>query len=232
LSWIAFIALAVAAAGRTVADWSRRSEQELVAALVERDQEAYLWLVRQHWSGMLRVARSLLRGQGFAEEVVQETWETIYKQIGKFRGEAALKTWMYRILVNRARRVGKREARSIAFSNLGAKDGADQRDPSGDEFTAKCHWRSPVHGWRMLDPQSETMTKEGLAILGRAIEDLPANQRAVVTLRDVEGLGSNEVCELLDISAANQRVLLHRGRTALRKVLEAAETEGRKGAQR
>lgn len=215
----------VRAGARTVAGWAERTERELVEALVNGDQGAFSWVVRKYWKSMHRVASGMLRSETVAAEVVQETWEAVFKEIGGFRGEASLRNWIFRILVNRARRVGKKEARSIPFSDLVRREAeADRRDPV-DEFTFIGRWRSPVHGWRLIDPQNEAMNRQGLEILARELEKLPETQRVVVTLRDVEGLESKEVCEMLQISEANQRVLLHRGRTALRRGLEAAEAD-------
>jgi RNA polymerase sigma-70 factor (ECF subfamily) len=210
---------------RALIDWAVRTEAELLRALLDGDGGAGEWLVKQHWQGMLRVARGLVRSEAVAAEVVQETWEAVFRGLAGFRGEASLRGWIYRILVNRARRVGRQEARQVPFSDLARRDAEGrERDPV-DEFTRLGRWRSPVHGWRLLDPRDEAITRQGLSIIAATLETLPATQAVVVTMRDVEGLGSKEVCELLGISEANQRVLLHRGRTRLRLALEAAERE-------
>jgi RNA polymerase sigma-70 factor, ECF subfamily len=208
-----------------VVDWAARTERELVGALRRGDEGAYSWLVRKHWPNMLRVARGMVRSESVAMEVVQETWEAVFKEIARFREDSSLRRWMYSILVNRARRVGKREARVIPFSMLARGDARGRERDPGDEFTWYGRWKSAVHGWRLIDPQSEAINRQGLRIIASALERIPETQRVVVTLRDVEGLGSREVCELLGISEANQRVLLHRGRTRLRLALERAEAE-------
>jgi len=213
----------VRAGSRALSGWAGRTEQELVAALIEGDQQAFAWIVRQYWKSMHRVASGLLRSENVAAEVVQETWEAVFKEIRGFRGEASLRNWIFRILVNRAKRVGQKEARSIPFSDRARRDSEDDRRDPVDEFTGMGRWRSPVHGWRLIDPQNEAMNRQGLELLSRELSKLPETQRVVVTMRDVEGLESKEVCELLEISEANQRVLLHRGRTALRRALEAEE---------
>jgi RNA polymerase sigma-70 factor (ECF subfamily) len=215
----------VRAGARAVAGWAERSEKELVAALIDGDQGAFNWIVRKYWKSMHRVASGLLCSESVASEVVQETWEAVFKEIAGFRGEASLRNWIFRILVNRARRVGKKEARSIPFSDLVRRDTEERRRDPIDEFTSIGRWKSPVHGWRLIDPQNEAMNRQGLELLAREIERLPETQRVVVTLRDVEGLESKEVCAMLEISEANQRVLLHRGRTALRRALEQAEAD-------
>jgi len=205
------------------ADWSGRDQAALVDALVAGNEGAFHWLVRQHGSAMMRVATSILGNRSLASEVVQETWETVLKEISRFRRESSLSTWIYRIMVNRARRVGIKESRSIPLSAFRAREDGNGSVGDADEFAANGQWKSPVHGWRMIDPQTEAINKEGMAILAKGLEQLPERQRIIVTLRDVEGLGSKEVCEMLHITEANQRLLLHRGRTRLRQMLEAAE---------
>jgi RNA polymerase sigma-70 factor (ECF subfamily) len=175
---------------------------------------------------MLRLARSLLGRDALAAEVVQDTWEIVLQQLMGFRGESSVRTWIYTILVHRARRIGPREARSLPFSSLVRPGDEGAGEIEGvDEFLSHGKWASPVHGWRMIDPLSEAMTREALTLLGAALERLPAAQRAVVTLRDLEGLDSDEVCRLLELTEINQRTLLHRGRQALRRALEAAERQ-------
>lgn len=203
-----------------VRGWEGRSESQLIDALLDGDQGAFAWLVRRHGAGMMRVARGVLDEDAVASEVVQETWETVFKELRNFRRESSLSTWIFRILVNRARRVSRKERRMVPISRLGR---ADESADTSDEFTRLGRWRSPVHPWTMVDPQTQAISKEGVAILAEKLEKLPDSQKLVVTMRDVEGLDSRTVCELLDISEANQRVLLHRGRTKLRRALEAAE---------
>ena len=216
---------ATEAGGRALRNWAQRSESELLDALVDGDQGAFDWLVRKHWRSMQRVACGLVRSDTVAAEVVQEAWISVFKEIKNFRRESSLRNWIYRILVNRAHRVGKKEARSIPFSQLLTGDArSSDRDPV-DEFTSAGRWRSPVHGWVHSDPQEQTMNRQGLELLAGFLEDLPESQRVVVTMRDVEGLDTGEICELLQISEANQRVLLHRGRTALRRAMEKVESE-------
>ena len=204
-------------------EWSDRPDSELVAALRAGDEGAFVWLVRRHGRSMQHVARGLVRRDDLAMEVVQETWEAVVKGIDRFRGEASLKTWMFRILVNRAHRVARKEGRTVLLSTFeGDDEGRGDSEPA-DRFTKEGRWVSPVHGWKFLDPENETLYRQWVALLERELEELPASQRTVVTMRDVEGLEAEEVCELLGISNGNQRVLLHRGRTRLRRALEAAE---------
>ncbi|MDJ0764279.1 MAG: RNA polymerase sigma factor [Myxococcota bacterium] len=220
--WYFLFLLAVGSVRKAV-DWTSQKQHALIAAILEGDRSAAAWLFRKHYGGMMRVARGLLGNESVAAEVVQETWESVFKGLKSFRGEASLTTWIFRILVNKAHRVGKREARTIPFSGLHRDAGDRVQDQIADEFSAKGHWRSEVHSWRTYDPQEEAINREGLKLLADGLEQLPESQRVVVTLRDVEGLDAAEVCSMLGLSGGNQRQLLHRGRTRLRQILEAAE---------
>ncbi len=213
----------VVQATNKVVDWAEAQQQELIGAILDGNELAFNWLVRKHFGGMMRVAQGILGSESLAQEVVQETWEAVFKGLATFRGESSLSTWIFRIMVNRARRIGKKEARSIPFSGLRKEGASEERGQPEDEFTAKGRWSSPVHGWHSYDPQQEAMTREGLALLKKGLEQLPKSQRVVVALRDVEGLDADEVCDMLSLSPTNQRQLLHRGRTGLRRMLEAAE---------
>ncbi|MCU0663194.1 MAG: sigma-70 family RNA polymerase sigma factor [Myxococcota bacterium] len=210
---------------KAVRDWSQRPDSELVTALRQGDTHAFNYLVRKHAASMRRVAIGLLRDDAVTAEVVQETWETVLRELSRFRGEAALSTWIYRILINRAKRVGKREGRSIPFSSLARDAEQEDRPDIVDEFTWYGRWSSPVHGWRVLDQENESSNRQISDLVKQVLETIPESQRVVVTLRDVEGLDSNEVCQMLGISEGNQRVLLHRGRTRIRLQLEAKEKE-------
>ena len=210
-------------------DWSKRKDADLVAALLAGDERAFVWLVRKHGRNMYRVARGLVRTDEVARDVVQDTWQAVLSGLRGFRGEAALKTWIFRILTNRARRTAKKEARSLPFSALAREDAeAGDAEPT-DRFTADGRWSSPVQAWRSLDPEDDTARRQAVAYLADVLETLPDGQKTVVTMRDVEGLESKEVCEMLGISEGNQRVLLHRGRARLRHALEQHEATGREG---
>lgn len=202
-----------------------KDDKALVEALLAGDEKAFTALVRQHHANMRRVARSFVRSDEVAREVVQETWAAVLKGLEGFRGEASLKTWIFRILTNKARRVAKREARTIAFSSLRSDTAEDTDADMADRFRPDGGWESRVHAWRLVDPESKSINRQGVSILAEALEHLPDAQRAVVTMRDVEGLSSEEICDILDITPVNQRVLLHRGRTRLRKALEEAESK-------
>lgn len=178
------------------------------------DEQAFVTLVHRYRQSMLRIAAGYVPGEAVAEEVVQDTWLAVLRGISKFEGRSSVRTWVFRILVNRARTTGARERRSVP---LGA-DLAPAVDQS--RFDAAGSWRVPPAHWH--DQVDDRLVAERMASRIRtAIMDLPVRQREVVTLRDIEGLGSVEVCGVLEISEANQRVLLHRGRSRLRQVLES-----------
>jgi RNA polymerase sigma-70 factor (ECF subfamily) len=185
----------------------------LLAALRAGDEEAFLTLVGRHQASMLRLARSFVSSGAVAEEVVQDTWLGVLRGIDNFAGRSTFKTWLLRILVNRARSTGVSEDRSIAIGDAGPAVDSSRFDASGAWMSPPQHWIEDSHD-RL---EAESMAEQ----IRSALEDLPGRQREVVLLRDVDGLTSEEVCEVLDISEGNQRVLLHRGRSRLRAALEA-----------
>jgi RNA polymerase sigma-70 factor (ECF subfamily) len=177
------------------------------------DEQAFVALVQRYRPSMLRIAACYVPGPAIAEEVVQDTWLAVLRGLSGFEGRSSVRTWLFRILVNRARTTGVRERRSVPLG----EDLAPAVDQS--RFDAAGNWLVPPAHWH--DQVDDRLVAERMAVRIRtAIMDLPARQREVVTLRDLEGLGSVEVCGVLEISEANQRVLLHRGRSRLRTVLE------------
>jgi RNA polymerase sigma-70 factor (ECF subfamily) len=161
---------------------------------------------------MMRLAGSLVSSTAVAEEVVQDTWLGVLRGIDGFAGRSTFRTWLLRILVNRATSTGMRERRSVAVGDAGPVVDRARFDASGA-------WMSPPQHW--VEDAEDRLLAEGLAEeIGAALGELPVRQREVVMLRDVDGLSGQEVCEVLQISEANQRVLLHRGRSRLRQALE------------
>ena len=176
------------------------------------DEQAFVILVQRHGGAMLRLASSFVPSAAVAEEVVQDTWVAVLHGIGRFEERSSLRTWLFRILVNRARTAGARERRSVAVGDVGPALDASRFDTTG-------RWLSPPEHW--IEQADDRLSAVKLADrLRSAIEDLPARQRQVVTLRDVEGLSSDDVCSVLEITAGHQRVLLHRGRSRLRQIVE------------
>jgi len=197
----------------------RTEDLRLVAAIRAGDQRAFLSLVERHHRAMVRLAGAYVP-PGAAEEVTQEAWIGVLKGLHKFEGRSSLKAWIFRILINCAQFRGSREARAIPFSAL---EGDSSEAAVGKErFLDADHPRWPGHWASYPAPWSEDrlLSEETLAMVAKAMDGLPHAQREVMRLRDVEGWTSAEVCEALEISEANQRVLLHRARAKVRQALE------------
>jgi len=194
-----------------------QSEHTLVDALLAGDEGTFEKVVSQYQHRLVRVARLYVRTDAQAHDVVQETWLAVLRGLSKFERRSSLRTWLFHIVANRARTHAVREGRLVPFG-----DGeADGRDHSAEAawFDAQGSWAQPPAGWPSLDPEALLLGAETRATLLRAIDALPDGQRAVVVLRDVDGLDAAEVCNVLEISETNQRVLLHRGRTKVRAAL-------------
>jgi RNA polymerase sigma-70 factor (ECF subfamily) len=188
-------------------------DAELLVRLRAGDEQAFVILVRRHHTAMLRVASSFVPSRAVAEEVVQDTWMGVLRGIGGFEGRSSFRTWVFRILVNRARTAGTRERRTIAVGDAGPVVDASRFDHTG-------HWAAPPEHW-IEDANDRLLAAKLADRIRTAVDELPARQREVVTLRDIEGLSSQAVCEVLDLSEGNQRVLLHRGRSRLRQIIES-----------
>ncbi len=204
----------------------------LAAALRRGDEAAFGWLVDRYDGSLRRLARTYVPTPSVADEVVQETWLAVVKGIDRFEGRSSVSTWIYRILANIARTRGVREQRSIPFSSAaGALDEGDGPAVDHSRFRAvrgRGQWSAPPVPWDEV-PEERAGARETLALVESAIETLPPAQREVITLRDIEGWTSEEVCHALDLSEANQRVLLHRARSKVRGALEQhAEKVGRR----
>jgi RNA polymerase sigma-70 factor (ECF subfamily) len=189
-------------------------DMQLLQRLRAGDEDAFALLVSRHHGAMVRLAATFVPSAA-AEDVVQDTWLGVVKGIDRFEGRSSLKTWLLRILVNRARTAGVKERRLVPVGS-----GEPTVDPS--RFDERGIWAAPPSSW--ADDVDDRLAASDLAgQLRAAFDDLPALQRQVVALRDVDGLTSREVCDVLDISEGNQRVLLHRGRSRLRRALETAQ---------
>jgi RNA polymerase sigma-70 factor (ECF subfamily) len=197
-------------------------DARLVEGLRAGDEAAFAALMQLYGAGMLRVAQMFVSSRSVAEEVVQEAWLGVLKGIDRFEGRSSLKTWIFRIVSNTAKTRGVREARSVPFSSLGD----DQSDTTvaqerflGDGERFPGHWAVPPSSWAGV-PEARLLATETMDVIRRAIERLPASQRAVLELRDIEGLSAEEVCNALDLTETNGRVLLHRARARVRAALE------------
>lgn len=187
-------------------------ERDLVSRLRAGDELAFAELVERYHPAMVRLARTRVRSQAVAEEVAQDAWLGLLRGIDRFEGRSTLRSWLFRIVVNRAISTGLRERTHLPV-------GDDELENRDGRFSQDGWWVTPPAHW--ADEVLDRLTAPALAARVREVIDgLPANQQAVVTLRDVDGLTSGEVCEILDITEGNQRVLLHRARTRIRAALE------------
>jgi RNA polymerase sigma-70 factor, ECF subfamily len=199
----------------------------LVAALRAGDEDMFARVLDAWSSSMLRLARSFVSTHATAEEVVQDTWLAVLKGLHGFEGRAAFRTWVYRILVSTAKKRGVRERRSVPWSSVAGPDDAPTVDPSRFRGPADPYpggWREFPAPW--ASPEQIALSAEIHTVLGAILDELPERQRTVISLRDVSGHSAREVCELLDISQANQRVLLHRARAAVRERLAGYLSRG------
>jgi len=199
-----------------------REDAQLVDGLRARDEAAFAALVRMYGAGMLRVAQMYVSSRAVVEEVIQEAWLAVLNGIDRFEGRSSLKTWLFRIVANTAKTRGVREARSAPFSSLelGRDDGAVSPDRFlGDAERFPGHWAVPPASWAGL-PDDRLLAAETMDLIRQEVERLPPAQRAVLTLRDLEGLSADEVCNALDLTETNGRVLLHRARAKMRAALE------------
>jgi RNA polymerase sigma-70 factor (ECF subfamily) len=200
------------------------ADAKLVNLLRAGDSDAFAQIVEDWSPPMLRLARSHVSTNASAEEVVQETWLAVIRGLDRFEGRSSLRTWVFRILTNQAKTRGVREARTVPWSSLTVEDDGPTVDPGrflgpSDQWPGGWTPEGVPPPWQP-SPESSAIAGEIRDRVGRALQQLPERQRVVVSLRDVHGLRSEEVREALGISAANQRVLLHRGRAGLRASLE------------
>jgi RNA polymerase sigma-70 factor, ECF subfamily len=200
------------------------------AALVQRlrdgDEAAFMMVVEMYQSAMIRLALMYVHDQASAEEVVQETWVAVLNGLHRFEGRSSLKTWIFSILMNRARTRASREGRTIPMSALGDEDDepfepavAPERFRPPDDPRYPGHWTVFPSDWSEV-PEQRMLSLEVQTVIRDAINALPPNQREVITLRDVNGMSASEACNILEVSESNQRVLLHRARAKVQRALE------------
>lgn len=191
-------------------------DEEVLGKLRQRDPTAFSELFDRYHTGLVRLARVFVGSTSVAEEVAQDTWVALITGLDGFEGRASLRTWLFRVLANRAKTRGLRERRVVSFSDFEP----DHSAVEGSRFHANGFWSKPPQPWDTESPEKLLADQQAVELLTAAIEQLPENQRAVVSLRDIDGLDSVEVCNILEISETNQRVLLHRARAKLRTTLE------------
>ncbi len=196
-----------------------QEEKGFVTRLQNRDPAAFRAALRRYHPAMVRLASAFVPSRSVAEEVAQETWLAVLEGFDRFEGRSSFRTWLFRILGNRARTRGSRERRMVPLTSL-----EDDLDPAPavepQRFLASGRWATPPRDPRTATPEALLIDAETRRAIEASIEALPSGQRAVITLRDLEGLDAAEVCAILDLSEANQRVILHRARARVRTALE------------
>lgn len=195
------------------------SEQSLLKRLLAGDESAFETLVGAYHDRLIRLARTYVRTEALAADVVQETWLAVLRGLPRFEGRSSLRTWIFHVLANRARTHAVREGRFVPFTELSSADATEPDGPGGDWFLESGAWREPPAPWSSTNPESMALNEELQRALDAAVDALPESQRAVLVLRDMEGLSPGEACNILDLSETNQRVLLHRARTKVRRAL-------------
>jgi RNA polymerase sigma-70 factor, ECF subfamily len=212
--------------GLTLAATAPGDERELLARLRAGQEQAFGELLERYHHSLVRLAIAYVGSRADVEEVAQETWLAVLRGLDRFEGRASLKTWIFHILINRAKTLAARTRRSVPLSALDGLDEPFEPAVEPDRFLAADHprwpghWAAPPIGWEDL-PERRVLEQETLRVVQAAIEALPSAQRQVITLRDIEGWTSDEICALLQLSPENQRVLLHRARSRVRRALEA-----------
>jgi RNA polymerase sigma-70 factor (ECF subfamily) len=197
----------------------RNDDWETVERLRAGDEYAFAELVRRHHGALVRLAQAYVSDRDTAEGVVQDAWLGVLNGLSQFEGRSSLKTWIFRIVVNRAKTRGTRDKRRRVLLRTVAEDVAEPA-VAPTRFDSQGRWSDPPVRWSSDTPEELLLREETQAVLERAIAALPHNQRAVITLRDIHGLDSDEICNILEVSQTNQRVLLHRARGRVRAELE------------
>ena len=213
------------AGSQVVGDVVYAEDSRLVEALRSGNESAFVSLIDRYHTSMLRLAMIFVPSQALAEEVVQETWLGVIQGLDRFEGRSSLKTWIFRILTNRAKTRAQRERRTVSFSSLPEFTG-ELHEPAveserfwGPDQERPGQWVSFPRSWEEI-PEERILSQETMTRIQESIDTLPPGQREVITLRDIEGCTSEEACNLLGVSEANQRVLLHRARCRVRRALE------------
>lgn len=207
------------------------AEKNLIEALRRGDEASFVWLIDSYHAPCVKMAMTYVSDRAVAEEVAQETWLGVLKGIDRFEGRSSLKTWIFRILVNTAKTRAVREGRTVAFSLLEFAGEPDEPAVSPDRFRSAddpnwpSHWAAGAAPVSWNSPEKLLLTRETLDQIEHAIGQLPDWQRQVITMRDVVGLSTDEVCNVLGITETNQRVLLHRARSKVRRALEIYMSE-------
>ncbi len=195
-------------------------DPEFVDRLRRGEHDAYRALVRRFHASLVRFAASIIGSHAQAEEVVQDSWIAVYSGVGRFEGRSSLVTWIFSIVMNRARTRVSREGRTVGLGALMEGTSPSERGVPLSEFKPDGHWVEVPRLWDELNPERIVGGRQLWDHVQTVIDGLPAGQKAVILLRDMEGRDAEETCEVLEISAENQRVLLHRARSRIRKEID------------
>jgi len=201
------------------------AEQQLIARLRKGDERAFDELVNKHHGALIRMAMGYVADREVAEEVVQNTWIAVIEELDRFEGRSSLRTWIFGIMIHKAKDRGVREKRHMPFSAFESfdDDGEEIIDPSRFRQSGEWvgHWAFPPRPWDDQTPEKLLASQQAVNAMNKAIEALPPTLKAVLILRDVEGVEAKEVCELLKITGTNLYVRLHRAREHVRQAVEA-----------
>jgi RNA polymerase sigma-70 factor, ECF subfamily len=209
----------------SVSESLRDAEKEIVAGLQAGDEAAFAALVDDLHGRLLALARTFTSSPSLAEDIVQETWLAVIRGVHGFQERSSLRTWIFSILVHRAKTLAAREARQREVATPTGDASSEQEWEPGQGRQGL--WNGPLASWGLENPEEALLREEGLRALENAVADLPDHQRRVVLLRDVEDVSPADICNILGISETNQRVLLHRGRARIRRALDLFFREGR-----
>lgn len=208
-------------------------EADLLARLRQGDEGSFDDVVTRHHSALIRTAMGYVANREVAEEVVQDTWMAVIDGLGRFEGRSSLRTWIFGIMIHKAKDRGVREKRHTTFSSFESADGEGDEaiDPSRFHQSGEWagHWAFPTQPWDDQTPEKILASQQAVTAMNRAIEALPRNLKDVLILRDVEGVEAKEVCDILKITETNLYVRLHRARERVRQAVETY-LEGRLSA--
>jgi len=195
-------------------------ESAFIASLKSGDEKAFAELVDRHHAGLMRMAMIFVSTRAAAEELVQETWVSVIRGIDRFERRSSLKTWIFAIMTNKAKKRAGKDARTVNLSSFDEHDIERMFDPDEGRFTARNSWQNPPSAWK-INPEERVQRNELLEVIARTVETLPPKQKLVFTMRDVQGIDVSDISECLEITDSYQRVLLHRARATIRAAIES-----------
>ena len=198
-------------------------ENELIVQLIAGDDRAFRYLISLHHSLMLSIARAIA-GNTFADDIVQEAWVSVYKNIASFERRSSLKTWLLTIVSNQAKARLRKESRQVSLDQLDGETPGSYLDST--QFQMNGHWQHPTPHWNIESPDALLEEQQLQACISKAIDQLPPAQKTAFILRDLEQLSFEDICSILTVSAANVRVLVHRARLTLMQIIDRYQETG------